>query len=124
MDFNEYQEKTRKTTHYPNIGKNIIYPTIGISGEAGEVAECVKKLIRDFGYKEGMSFRDLVKSIQSIKDEDKRSAGEALIYNLYLELGDLLWYIASLCSEMGEELNYIAKLNNTKLEFRYKGEAL
>ena len=39
MDFKTYQNKARKTAMYPNIGSNHIYPTLGLVGEAGEVAK-------------------------------------------------------------------------------------
>ena len=47
MDFKIYQKKARETAQYPNLGSNNIYPTLGLVGEAGEVAEKVKKVIRD-----------------------------------------------------------------------------
>ena len=47
MTFEEYQIKARSTAIYPNIGNNYIYPTLGLVGEAGEVAEKIKKIIRD-----------------------------------------------------------------------------
>ena len=47
MNFNDYQQKSRKTALYPNQGNNFIYPTLGLAGEAGEVADKVKKIIRD-----------------------------------------------------------------------------
>jgi hypothetical protein len=46
-DFDEYQKFTNSTAVYPKIGKNFVYPVIGLVGEAGEVAEKVKKLFRD-----------------------------------------------------------------------------
>ena len=39
MDFETYQKKARETAKYPNLGSNNIYPTLGLVGEAGEVAE-------------------------------------------------------------------------------------
>ena len=42
MDFKTYQTKARNTAIYPNLDSNIIYPTLGLVGEAGEVAEKVK----------------------------------------------------------------------------------
>ena len=47
MDFKTYQKLARLTAQYPNLGSNNIYPTLGLVGEAGEVAEKVKKVIRD-----------------------------------------------------------------------------
>ena len=47
MDLNQYQHKSRETALYPNLGKNPIYPTLGLAGEAGEVADKVKKVLRD-----------------------------------------------------------------------------
>ena len=49
MRFSEYQKTARKTAIYPNRGNNIAYPTLGLAGESGEVAEKVKKVIRDKG---------------------------------------------------------------------------
>jgi NTP pyrophosphatase (non-canonical NTP hydrolase) len=47
MELNDYQIKSRKTALYPNVGNNFIYPTLGLCGETGEVAEKIKKIIRD-----------------------------------------------------------------------------
>ncbi len=98
MDLNHYQKKARETARYPNVGKNPIYPTLGLSGEAGEVADKVKKVIRDH---------------QGVFDEEKRAA-------IKLELGDVLWYVAQLSSEMGYDLDDIAKSNLEKLASRLR----
>ena len=47
MHLSEYQERSRATAVYPEAGDNLLYPTLGLCGEAGEVAEKVKKMIRD-----------------------------------------------------------------------------
>jgi NTP pyrophosphatase (non-canonical NTP hydrolase) len=93
LDFNEYQEKARSTAIYPNLGENYIYPTLGLSGEAGEISEKIKKVIRD---EEGYI------------TVEKRS-------ELEKELGDVLWYVANLASELGLKLEDVAKVNLTKL---------
>ena len=96
MDLNEYQKESRKTALYPNVGENAIYPTLGLVGESGEVADKVKKIIRD---KNGV-----------FDDESKEE--------LKLELGDVLWYIAQLSTELGYELEDVAKGNLAKLSSR------
>lgn len=94
MDFTEYQKKSRETAIYPNLGENFIYPTLGLVGEAGEIAEKIKKVIRDG---DGKTI-----------DDEKREL-------LKKELGDVLWYVAQLASEFGFELNDVAEHNIEKL---------
>ena len=96
MELNEYQEKSRATALYPNLGSNTIYPTLGLVGEAGEVADKVKKVLRD---NNGQFDEDIKKAIM-------------------YELGDVLWYIAQLSTELGYDLNDIAYENLKKLESR------
>ena len=43
LSFNEYQSKAKETALYPNVGKNPYYPALGLSGEAGEIANKIKK---------------------------------------------------------------------------------
>ena len=96
MDFKTYQKKARETALYPDLGSNFIYPTLGLVGEAGEVAEKVKKVIRD---KNG------------IFDEVSKSA-------IKKELGDVLWYLSNLCSEFNFKLEEVALINLEKLKLR------
>ena len=96
MDFNTYQKNARLTAQYPNLGSNYIYPTLGLVGEAGEVAEKVKKVIRD---KKGI-----------FDDESKKG--------LKKELGDVLWYVSNLCTEFNFSLDDIALQNLEKLKLR------
>ncbi len=93
MNFNEYQNKSRKTAGYPDIGHPVIYPTLGLVNEAGEVAGKIKKVFRD-------------KSGQ-ISDETREA--------LKAELGDVLWYLAQVATELGLSLDEIAEHNLTKL---------
>ena len=39
MDFQAYQKQSRETARYPSAGNNPIYPTLGLCGESGEVAD-------------------------------------------------------------------------------------
>ncbi len=93
MDFNEYQKKSRRTAKYPAIGHPVIYPSLGLVNEAGEVAGKIKKVFRD---KDGV-----------ISDETRDA--------LKAELGDVLWYIAQVATELDLSLEEIAEYNITKL---------
>ena len=100
MNFKEYQKKSRVTAGYPNKDNNFIYPTLGLVGEAGEVADKVKKHIRD----------DDIKTPGELSDAQK--------IELMKELGDVLWYISQLTSELGGDLEEIAQMNIDKLYSR------
>lgn len=96
MNFEEYQKKSRKTALYPDVGSNFVYPTLGLAGEAGEVSEKVKKIIRDDG--------------GEVLPEKKKELAK--------ELGDVLWYVSQLATEFGLSLEDIAKENIEKLYSR------
>lgn len=98
LTFEKYQKESRKTAIYPNLGKNFIYPTLGLVGESGEVAEKIKKILRD---KKG------VLDFKTIREITK-------------ELGDVLWYLANLATELGISLEEIARQNLVKLHSRQK----
>ena len=102
MDFAEYQERSRATAVYPDLGSNIVYPALGLCGEAGETAEKVKKAIRDDG---------------GTLTEERRAA-------LAAELGDVLWYAAQLATEAGLDLEQIAQGNLDKLASRRERSVL
>lgn len=96
LDFQAYQQCSRATARYPDAGANPIYPTLGLCGEAGEVADKVKKVMRD----------------------QNGIFTPAVIDALQLELGDVLWYVAQLATELGLELDQIAQANLDKLASR------
>ncbi len=93
MNFNEYQTKSRATAGYPAIGHAVIYPTLGLVNEAGEVAGKIKKVFRDKG--------------GQISDETREA--------LKAELGDVLWYIAQVCTELDLSMDEVAEANIAKL---------
>lgn len=96
LGFNAYQEATTAIAVYPTLGHRIVYPALGLAGEAGEVAEKVKKLMRDHN---------------GVLDDARREA-------LAAELGDVLWYVAQVAEGAGLSLQDIAEGNLAKLHSR------
>ena len=95
-DFDIYQTACKKTAVYPKIGKKFVYPVFGLLGEAGEVSEKIKKLFRDHNGK--------------LTKEYKLEIGK--------ELGDVMWYISQLSTELGLKLSDITRMNIEKLSSR------
>ncbi len=87
MDLNEYQCEAQKTS---------IYPALGLAGEAGEVANQVKKIIRD--------------NDGQLTDDRKNKIID--------ELGDVLWYMAAIATDLELSLDMVAQGNLSKLEKR------
>ena len=97
VELSEYQRRSRGTAGYPREAW-LSYPALGLAGEAGEVAEHAKKAIRDDG--------------GEISDERRLA--------LASELGDVLWYTSQLATELGLELEDIARENLEKLLSRQR----
>lgn len=95
LTLNEYQLIALRTANYPPRFK-VIYPALGMNGEAGEVADKVKKIIRD---KEAR-----------LDSDDKRA--------IALEIGDVLWCCATMANDLGYTLQEIAEMNRDKLHSR------
>jgi NTP pyrophosphatase (non-canonical NTP hydrolase) len=94
--FIEYGNFVANMKVYPNK-YNVIYPTLGLTGEAGEIAEKVKKWIRDGG--------------GEVITEDRREA-------ILKELGDPLWYITAIAADLGYTLQDVVDANVDKLTSR------
>lgn len=101
MNFEEYQSEASQTALYPRRMSNLEYPTLGLAGEAGEVANIVKKIQRD---NDGV-----------ITDEIRGKLKD--------ELGDVLWYISACADELGLTLNEVAEFNVGKLAKRHNRAA-
>ena len=95
MDFDDYQTTAGKTALYRDAYR-VTYPALGLASEAGEVAGKVKKVLRD-------------------RDGDFAPAQIAAIKD---ELGDVLWYIAALATDLGLSMDDIASDNIEKLRSR------
>jgi len=100
MTFDEYQRQAKTTAIYPEAGNGLLvaitYCALGLAGEAGEVANKVKKLYRD--------------------PEDTIDLRLKIMH----EIGDVLWYAAMLADEMGVSLDTLAEDNLKKLAERAK----
>ena len=98
LSFDDYQRLAGRTAVYPGRDGDGIaaYPALGLAGEAGEVCEKVKKAIRDDGGR---------------IDDERREALEK-------ELGDVLWYVAALCTELDLSMEEVARANVEKLTSR------
>lgn len=98
ITLSEYQDQASATAIYKEEHM-MIYPALGLTGEAGEIANKVKKILRD-DY-------DLVEL--TVKEQE-----------LAKEIGDVLWYCAALASDLGFDLSRIAEDNLEKLQSRAK----
>ena len=96
LDLAAYQKAAAMTGGPVSVDHPIVYPTLGLTNEAGEVAGKVKKIFRDRG---------------GVVTDDDRAA-------LTLELGDVLWYLAELCTQLDLSLEDVAAANLAKLQGR------
>ena len=101
MSLNDYQRRAAETAVYPaDVG--LAYTTLGLEGEAGELANKVKKVYRD----------------------DAGILTTQARWKLADELGDVLWYVAAVATEIGIDLDAIANLNLNKLAARKTNDTL
>ena len=119
MEFKDYEAGAIKTLIYPREDKitlpikdgksielskgGLAYVTLGVNGEAGEIAEKVKKILRD---------NPPLEKLAEVRE------------SLILEAGDVLWYVAALCYELGVTLEEVAQANINKLDSRKKRDKL
>ena len=101
-DFFDLDTLVKQTAIYPRQGHNLLYPVLGLCGESGEVAEKVKKLIRD---NDGIM-------TDNFKTE------------LAKELGDVLWYVSAVAQEIGLSSEHVMNAVKTKLLDRKDRDAL
>ncbi len=102
MELDDYHARAAATAIYPNKGNNLVYALLGLCGESGELAEKMKKVIRD---KSG------------VLDHETREA-------MIKELGDVLWYVSAAAFELGATLEDVATTNLIKLAGRKRAGTL
>lgn len=147
MDFNEYQTEAAKTAIYPSEGKTI-YPLLGLIDEAAEVVEkFYSRLDFDYNFMFGDTIRDVVaagsasgKLKKAIRDTDngfvKSNLGKVtkqldekfyspeFVEQIKKEVGDIFWYAAALCRDLGISLDDVAQANIAKLKSRQERNCL
>jgi NTP pyrophosphatase (non-canonical NTP hydrolase) len=91
--FTTYQRESRKTWRLIHTDHPIVYPTLGLANEVGELTGKIKKIFRDKGGQISADDREALKG----------------------ELGDVLWYLAQICTELDLTLDEVAAANLSKL---------
>lgn len=98
MDFIDFQVGTKQTRLESTYKYSLIYPTLGLAGESGELAGKVSKILRD---QNGELTQDNIEYIKK-------------------EVGDCLWFLSEICADIGIELNDAAVYNRNKLMDRMR----
>jgi len=111
MTFDDYSHDANITKVYP-LNQQIIYPIMGLGGEAGELFNKIKKILR--------KRKDYTPAAIASLSILEFSPGQ--IQEVIDELGDCLWYLNAICLDMGFTFNQIAQENLIKLQERYKLE--
>jgi len=104
MDLDQYQEVASNYAMFPS-DTSLMYLTLGLCGESGEVAEKIKKYVRENG---------------PLQNTYPIQYKEALIR----ELGDVLWYLANLAKALNVPLNYVATKNIEKIQKRLENNTI
>lgn len=105
LTMNDYQADAAATMIYK---WKVIYPALGLSSEAGEVCDKIKKMIRD----------------QDIRFDGTEKLSDQQRADIIFELGDVLWYVAALSRDLGVSLNELAHMNLEKLKMRQERNKL
>ena len=98
LTLDAYQSSAMKTAVYPREHTGV-YPALGLAGEAGELCNKVKKILRG-------------------DDNGDPACQMGLERDIIAELGDVLWYVAALAHDLGYSLSDVAVMNLQKLEKR------
>lgn len=101
MTFDEYQQFTESTAVYPKEN-GLLYVVLGLCGEAGEIAEKVKKVLRD----------------------DNAEFTPEKKWEIAMEIGDVFWYCNRLVDELGFDMSEIVEENIKKLNSRKERNVL
>jgi NTP pyrophosphatase (non-canonical NTP hydrolase) len=122
--FDGYQKLTLVTREYPMCGDNLVYPSLKLAGESGELADKIGKHWRNKAkeYRQSKKLYGLGSSelhamaAVSYSEDEKQAALK--------ELGDVLWYIAAIATEFGVPLSEIARMNIAKTHDRKERDVI
>jgi len=130
VDLDHYQRESRLTAIYPNLGQNLDYPVLGLCGEAGEVAQSFMEGVREL-LPLGAAVLNLSATAGLLANQTKKIQRDDLGVvtgerrkQLRKELGGVLWYVAAICSELGESLSDVARENLEVLASRQARDVL
>lgn len=117
LSFADYQTWVNSMAFYPVLGHPVVYPTLGMNGEAAEALEkaltilvSVSESVVAIG-RVSETIKKTVRDKKGFIDQEKRD-------KLALELGDALWYISQTSREIGLDLEIVARMNIRKLNDR------
>jgi NTP pyrophosphatase (non-canonical NTP hydrolase) len=121
VTFDSYEETVMPLAKYPLIAGNVLYPVMGLAGEAGETLDKVKKHWRNksaevFNY--ALIKNEAEREQATLFAMASQSMTPELKKEILKELGDVLWYIAATAKELGYRLQDVAQLNVEKLTDR------
>ncbi len=103
MGFDEYQAEIAPAAVYPMVTNNIVYPAMGAAGEAGELLDKIKKHWRNTG----LPIEELREALTDEQVDD-----------IIKECGDVLWYIAAMCTELDVKMSDMVAINVAKFHDR------
>ena len=101
LTFNDYQKFARETAIYKD---GIFYPALGLCGESGEAIDIVKKWMAD-------KIKKIYRDNNGIISEDNKE-------QLVKEMGDVLWYLANMATDLNMTLEDVARKNLEKIQIR------
>lgn len=146
LSFQRYQEQATTTAVYPgqNAFQGLVYAVLGLTGEAGETAEQVKKTWRDDGMPDmGVAINELIDQIEAGLKSPSKTHQEVISnarvwatkifqpqitderrQKILKELGDVFWYAAQLCTELEADMGDVAQANLDKLAERKRQDKI
>src|ERR1700748_565313 len=97
--FEQYSADVKGTAQYPLVGNNMVYPAMGVCGEAGELLDKIKKSWRN-------KSKDTTSPFEILRNMSSGTIGAEERAEIIKEVGDVLWYLNAVCYELGVTLEH------------------